>query len=155
MAAPSGNQNAVTHGLRSKSHTTRYRDGLSLGSLPPGCTWIRRRMSRFRLALEDAVTERTGSLDLASLAIVQTCVRWETHSSLCRRWLCEAGLTAGERLAFSKQVASASSHRDACLRQLGLDKRQDASPWDVLDETPAEPDDATQANLSESERGSE
>lgn len=119
MPGPKGNTNAQKHGLR-----TKYRDGLTLGRLPAGCSWLRRKVSCFRLALESAVLDTVGELGIVDVAVVQTACRWEVHAELCRRWLCEGDLTPEQKLAFSKQVAWASSQRDGCLAKLRIDRRE-------------------------------
>ena len=136
MAAPEGNQNRTQHGCRAVR--SQYREGLTLGKLPPGCSWLRRKITRFRNALEQAVLDRVGVLGIVDVAIIQSAARWETHAELCRRWLTEGDLTPDQRLNFSRQVASASSERDRCLAKLPLASEHQEDPWDVLTTIPAE-----------------
>ena len=74
MGAPVSNKNALRHGL-------------TAGSLPAGCTYIRRESNRLRCALEDAVIELRGEVGLADAAAINSAVRWERHAMLAQRWL--------------------------------------------------------------------
>ena len=58
---------------------------------------------------------------------------------LAGRWLrqSEASLTPDQRLAFSREVARASSERDKCIRLLGLDRSDSANILDALYSQPA------------------
>jgi hypothetical protein len=117
--ARKGNTNAQTHGLRSL---------LTTGSLPPGSGYIKRITNHLRAALERTVAEhKGGEVSLADAATVQTAVRWERHAMLCQRWLRIEGqtLTPDQRLAFSRDIARASTERDKCIRALGIDRPPD------------------------------
>jgi hypothetical protein len=121
MGAPMGNKNATRHGLVA-------------GRLPAGCRYIARDISRFRSALEQAVIDAGRDIDIMAAAAIQSATRWETHAQLCRRWLrTEANLDPDQRLAFSREIARASSERDKCLDRLGLDRASNADPWKALD----------------------
>lgn len=123
MAPSPKNQNALSHGIHA-------------GVLPPGCGPIAKRLAKFRSVLEAAVVEAKGEIGLYDAAAINSAERWERHAQLAARWLkVEAkSLTPDQRLAFSRDVARASSERDKCLRALGLDAKPD--PWSVLDSLP-------------------
>ena len=112
MPAPLKNSNALKHGL-------------TTGKLPPGASYITNLTNKFRRELEAAALEVRGEIGLYELAVVNTAIRWERHALLAQKWLRDAtdSLTPDQRLAFSREVARASSERDKCLRLLGLDAR--------------------------------
>lgn len=117
----------------------RYRHGLTIGAkLPAGAGYVARTTGQFRTALESAVVAAKGEITLIDAASIQSAVRWERHALLCQRWLVKeaAELSAGDRLAFSREIARASSERDKCLDRLGID-RNEQSIFDALYATPA------------------
>jgi hypothetical protein len=135
----------------------RYRHGLTIGAkLPNGAGYVARTTGHFRVALESAVVVAKGEITLIDAASIQSAVRWERHALLCQRWLIKeaATLSAGERLAFSREIARASSERDKCLDRLGID-RNEQSIFDALYATPpvadvppaAAPADASTASV--------
>lgn len=68
-----------------------------------------------------------GEVSLMDAANINTAVRWERHALLAQRWLRHNAheMTHDQRLAYSKEIANASSNRDKALRELGIDKPQD------------------------------
>ena len=54
---------------------------------------------------------------------------------LAQRWLRVdvADMDASTRLAYSRDVAKASTERDKCIRALGLEPSKQRDPWDILD----------------------
>jgi hypothetical protein len=106
---PSGNTNAIRHGL-------------TASALPKGCRRIERMAGKLRHSIEAAVLDSGGTLDLVTVATVNTAVRWATHGMLAARWLrlhCDE-MDNTERLTFSREVARASAERDKSIRLLGL-----------------------------------
>lgn len=105
------NRNGMRHGLRS-------------GRLPKGASYIKRDCDQFRRAVEDAVAERHGEFTVMHAAIIQTAMRWERHAQLAQRWLAKEAeqMSANDRLAYSRDIARASSERDRWLEKLGLDQ---------------------------------
>ena len=79
--------------------------------------------------------ELCGEVGLADAAAINSAVRWERHAMLAQRWLrVDAGdMDASTRLAYSRDVAKASSERDKCIRALGLEPSKRIDPWSVLD----------------------
>ncbi len=127
MPAPIKNRNAVRHGLRA-------------GQLPKGASYIKRETDVLRRIIEDAVAALDGgNVSLYHAGVVQSCIRWERHAMLSQRWLrLEAGdLTPDQRLAFSRDIARASTERDKCLRELGLNVKPNSDPWALLDVVPS------------------
>ncbi len=127
MPAPALNRNAIRHGLRA-------------GRLPRGASYVKRETDALRRIIEDAVAESNdGSVTLYHAALVQSVIRWERHGMLCQRWLrLESDqLSADQRVSFSREVARASSERDKCLRELGLNEKPNSDMWSVLDARPA------------------
>ena len=114
MPAPIANRNATRHGLRA-------------GSLPKGAAYVKRETDALRRILEDAVAAQNGgSVDLFAAALINSAVRWERHAMLCQRWLrleCSA-MNHAERLAYSRDIAKASTERDRCFKELGLGRGQ-------------------------------
>lgn len=111
MAAPPKNRNGIRHGLRGSQ-------------LPKGCSGIARAMSIFRGIVEKAVLATKGEITLMDAATINSAYRWERHAALCERWLREKDLSHADKLAFSREIARASSERDRCLRLLNLEGNQ-------------------------------
>ncbi len=111
--APSGNRNSLRHGLRA-------------GRLPPGCNSIRHAIDELRRQLEDAVLSVHGQIDIVAAAQIQSAVRWERHAMLAQRWLRLRAdlLQPAELLAFSRDIARASSERDKVINALNLTSRK-------------------------------
>lgn len=111
-----GNANAMRHGLRS----TRVR--LVIGTLPKSMHRIERNVIAFRRLIEAAVLDARGEIAVMDAALIQSACRHETHAQLAQRWLRLHAdtLDAGQRLAYSKAVADASTARDKCLERLKL-----------------------------------
>jgi hypothetical protein len=99
--------------------------GLSAGRLlPKGCGFIILLTQRLQRALESAVAAQGGALGVWEHACINSAVRWERHALLAQRWLRieGEGMDPAARLAYSREIARASSERDKCLERLGLDK---------------------------------
>lgn len=125
MPAPKQNLNAATNGL----HLSRLR----LTSLPPRWAHVTRTIAELRHALETAVQERHGEIDLYHAALIQSCCRWERHSQLAGKWLREnPDLPLSERMELSRTIATASDARDRCLKSLELDSKAGRNVWDCL-----------------------
>lgn len=118
-----------------KANTNRTLHGLRGSGLPKGCARLYRRINDFRRSLCQAVEGSAGSIDLHAAATIDSACQWQRHALLAARWLRiqHDELTADQRLAFSREVAKASTERDRCIRLLGLDAKPDASPWAMLD----------------------
>lgn len=124
--APRGNRNRVTHGLR-----------MPQAGLPKGASFINRICNEARRLIEKAVAEANGEIGVYAAACIQSAIRWERHAQLSARWLrlnC-ATFTPEQFLAYSREIARASSERDKCLEKLGLDKRATADVWATFDAT--------------------
>src|SRR5262245_19631985 len=103
--APKRNKNAIRHGLMTTA-------------LPPGCTGVRKSVNKFRQAIEKIVAENLGGeISVLAAATINSASRWEQHALLANRWLRIhfAELNHDQRLAYSREVARASSERDKCL----------------------------------------
>jgi len=116
--ATPGNSNAMTHGLYS-------------GALPAGCGYIRKYTDKLRVTLERAVLAMASELTVYDAACIMSAVRWERHALLAQKWLRlhSAEMTHDQRLAYSREIARASTERDRSIKALGLDRRD----VDVLD----------------------
>ncbi len=116
---PKGNTNSIRHGLLS-------------GKMPKGCQYVENRMNSFRRQLEAEVIVVHGSVSIVQAASINTAVKWERHGMLAQRWLrleCD-DLKPADKLAFSREIAKASTERDKALAQLGLDAPPKA-PWEI------------------------
>ncbi|HEX4145154.1 MAG TPA: hypothetical protein VHY91_16730 [Pirellulales bacterium] len=121
MPAPTGNKNSLRHGL-------------TTGTLPTGTAYVTRTINALRAAIEDALTVAGREIGIVEAAAIQSACRWERHALLAQRWLRkETGLDPDQKLAFSREIARASSERDKCLDRLKLDHAPGANPWAVLD----------------------
>jgi hypothetical protein len=122
--APYANRNALTHGLRA-------------GRLPQGCAFITRQVNDFAREVRRAVVDAKGGVSITDAASINSATRWERHSCLSLRWLrlhCDS-MSHDQRLAYSREIAKASSERDKCVRALGLDIRdiEQATPGFMYD----------------------
>src|SRR3972149_3432597 len=127
MPAPKANTNAATHGLR-----------LTVSRAPMGAEYVAKAVYRFRELVETAVVERHGEVTVYRAALIQSACRWELHSRLAGRWLKIAHdqLTAGGETGDSREIARASSERDRCLKELGLDRKDQSDVFDALYSSP-------------------
>jgi hypothetical protein len=108
--APRHNKNSIRHGLTATA-------------LPPGCTGVRKSVTTFRQSLEKIISDRNdGEITIFFAAVINSACRWEQHALLAVRWLRInfADLNHDQRLAYSREIARASSERDKCLKELGL-----------------------------------
>lgn len=126
--APKENTNAMTHGLSA-------RHGLRGSGLPKGCGHIRRAINVFRRAIEAAVFDDRGEISLTDAAHINTAFRWERHAQLAQRWLMFQAetLSDADRLAYSRDVAKASTERDKSIAALRLPKRLQDNPCGLYD----------------------
>ena len=107
------------------NNRNHLRHGLLAGKMPDGCKYIECRLNKFRRTLEDALIDLKGEVSIPDAAAVQTALKWERHGALALRWLrleCEK-MKASERLAFSREIAMASTQRDRALMMLHLDTK--------------------------------
>jgi hypothetical protein len=124
MPAPTGNTNAVTHGVRSY---------LATGRLPSGCASIQRARARIRRLLIDEVVRLRKKVTVFDQALVQSAVRHETVALLCAQWLAEKpDMGLEERLSLMKQLRSATDARDGCLVKLRLDAENESNILDAF-----------------------
>lgn len=132
MGAPTKNRNATRHGLRS-------------ASLPKGASYISRATNELRRAVEDAVLDAKGAVDILDAATIQTIVRLERHAMLAQRWLRREHekMSLAERLKFSAEVGRASAERDKALRSLGIGATGKADLLAEAYRTPLVPVDAS------------
>ena len=116
MGAPKGNQNAMKHGK-----------GLSLGSLPPGCSYIKRQTNLLDRELQALTLQVHGAIGPVERMLIQTAIRHERHAQLAQRWLrLNAEVMSHDvRLAYSREIARASSARDKAIAELDLRAKQD------------------------------
>lgn len=102
--------------------------------MPRDCRKLEAVVNGLRRVLEDEVWGVRGEVSLADALCIHTATRWERHSQLAAKWLMReaANMTAADRLNYSREVARASAERDKAIQALGLPKRPDGNPWDVL-----------------------
>ena len=114
MAGKIGNSNAQTHGLYGY---------LAIGSLPKGCSYIRKMIGRFEGVLRDAIVDKYGQIGVYRAALVQSCCRHEGRAQLLGRWLRheDGDLKVMDKVGILREIGAASDSRDKCLRLLGLD----------------------------------
>ncbi|MFH1923413.1 MAG: hypothetical protein ABIP48_26420 [Planctomycetota bacterium] len=91
-------------------------------------------MNQFRRSLEDMVLEVKGRVSMLDAALIQSSLRWERHGALAQRWLRLEGdkLKPMEKLAYSREIAKASSERDKALAAMDLDRDEKDHVLDVL-----------------------
>ena len=117
-----GNRNNLRHGLR------------GTGKLPAELAYLENKLNAFRRQLEDTVLAAKKQIDLADAANINTALKWEKHGALAQRWLTTQynELKPGDRLAFSREVARASTERDKALAALKLDRDSRDNVLDAL-----------------------
>jgi hypothetical protein len=130
--APLGNRNNQRHGMRGSG-------------LPKGCGHIRAATNVFRRQIESEVLAARGEITLVDSAYVNTAFRAERHAQLAMRWLTlEAeNMSPADRLAYSREVVTASIARDKAIAALNLPRRPDADPWRLLTPPVRNRDDAS------------
>ena len=127
-------------------NSNALKHGLSAGKLPKGASYVMRMTSRLSESLEAEALEVRGRLGVYELACINSAIRWERHALLCQRWLREAeDLTPDQKIAFSREIARASSERDKSLKALGLDAMPEVGP--VAFQPAAAPSPDTGSNL--------
>jgi hypothetical protein len=108
--APRGNRNSLRHGLRA-------------AGLPKGFAWLERELRTLRKALERAVVEKHGEVDVLAAASISTAIRGEQAARLIGRWLAKEcdSMTASDRLNYTREIVKASESRDRAIRSLDLE----------------------------------
>lgn len=122
-----------------KGNRNHMRHGLTAGKLPKGCQYLENQLNGFRRTLEDIVIGVKGQISLPDAASIQTALKWERHGALALRWLTKEGdkLKPMESLAFSREIAKASTERDKALASLGLNRDRIRDAWALIDATPS------------------
>jgi hypothetical protein len=116
-----GNSNAVRHGLKA-------------AKLPKDAKYVEHQLNRLRRELEAAVVDAKGEVSLTDASIILTAVAWQRHGALSQRWLRIKGddLKPEQLIAFSREIAKASSERDRAIAALELNAKRDTD-WGVVD----------------------
>ena len=122
-----------------KGNRNGIRHGLTAGKLPKGCQFLENKLNCFRRTLEDIVLSVKGQISLMDAASIQTALKWERHGGLALHWLNKQGakLKPMESLAFSREIAKASTERDKALASLGLNRDRIRDAWALIDATPS------------------
>jgi hypothetical protein len=131
--APKGNSNSMKHGLRS-------------ARLPAGSGYIAREANLFQKAVEAAILDSFGSIDILRAALVQTSVQWLMHAMKLRRLLRLKAddLTIDQMVNFAERACRALAERDRCLVKIGLEKG-DERHMTLYAALPDEPEPETNA----------
>jgi len=121
------------------NNRSSIRHGLTAGKLPKGCQHIENSLNNFRRQIEDLVLAAKGAISMDDAAAIQTALRWERHGALALRWLTKRGdeLKPLDQLAFSREIAKASTERDKSLSALGLHKSAVHNAWACIDVAPS------------------
>jgi hypothetical protein len=127
---------------RTAGEVAGVKRGLIGGRLPKGCHYIRRLSEQFRRDLEASVCAIKGEVGISDAAAIQTAMRWERHALLAQRWMSELfdKLTPDQKLAFSRDIARASTERDKCIAALGLQAASAKDVWAALDAAAPKPE---------------
>jgi hypothetical protein len=114
MAAEIGNLNAIRTGRHSKALVT--------GKYPKGLTYVRKQLLALARALEAALMDSKGRVDIQDQFTIRTVCRCEAHARLCQHVLNSewATLTVDQKQSLSRDIAKASIDRDKALRALEL-----------------------------------
>ena len=128
-----------------------------MGSLPAGCEHIAKDINQLRAKVEGLVAvalrgagvdvdyetfpNRTGEamivvrrMPFLELNWINTYCKWERHARFVQKRLSEeaGNMTAAEQLAYSREIATASSNRDKWLEKLGLQPAKAKDVWDLI-----------------------
>lgn len=113
-----GNMANAQHGL--------FVQRISMGVLIPAWDNVRRICASMRKALEAAVVDARGQVNLQDAAVIQSACRWERHAQLAQLWLKQHPMMdPAELLRFSGEIARASALRDKCIEALELPTKGD------------------------------
>ena len=129
MAAPKFNLNAIRNGTRLVR--------LTVGELPTKLQSVKREGRRYRVCLEDAVTEAHGEVSVMAAHNIDTATQGMIHAGICR-WLLRdriEKMSASDILATSREMLKAKETRDRSVKALGLD-RDDRNIIDALYSSP-------------------
>ncbi len=120
--APPGNLNAVTSGVRTDHGLTVDRFGLTLPRLPAGRSWIHRKASRLRRALEAEVIEARGRVTLPDLATIRSACACLIDADLSAKWLQQQGddLPHETRQAYKANMRSAALECERAIHRLRI-----------------------------------
>jgi hypothetical protein len=131
--APSDNQNAYKHGLRS-------------AKLGPGMEYIGRKASMFRKVAEAETLSLRGKLGVWEQSLIQSATQWLITAFKIERLLrlYDDKLTIEQRVNYTERVSRALVERDRCLQRLGLDKGDEALST-LYSGLPDEPEGQTNA----------
>lgn len=105
-------------------HRGKLRHGLKSGKLPREAMYIENQSNKLRKNLEDAVLALHNDVTLENAAHIDTAIKWLRHGALCQRWLRTEASTMKptEKIAVSREIASASERRDKAIAALDLDR---------------------------------
>ena len=120
---------------------------LAIGSLPKGASYIRRMTGEFQRSLERCVCEQYGEVSVIHAMLCQSAARHEGIAQLSQRWLRDRveAMSDADRLAYLRQIGTASDARDRCVKSLGLRSRPRIGDFDIsafYSTSPAAPPDA-------------
>lgn len=120
MPAPKGNLNASRNGTRLVR--------LIAGTLPKKLHRVTRFVRRYRRDLEAAVSEAHGEVGILHAHTIDRAVQHQQHMGVCRHLLRErfAEMSIADIRECSRAIADAADKRDKAVRELGLERQDDA-----------------------------
>jgi len=126
----SGAKPGNLNGLKNGSGLSRR---LVIGNLPKQLISVRNEGRSYRRALEAELMRVKGEIDLTAAHHIDTASA-ATVSAGIARWLLRekiGEMTTSDVLACSREITKSKQARDAAVRALGLDAKDEVPPWAV------------------------
>lgn len=156
--AQPGNQHRYKHGLRQEGPNGSRRL-LVLASSPPRDRWMDRLVDALRQRWEQDVIAAKGKLSRVDERLINSAARWELHALRAGTWLRREHdkLTYDQRIAASREAATATDRRNSLLARLGIDTGGgESDPWASFAESATAASDAERLiDAPEAENGNE
>ncbi|MSR58332.1 MAG: hypothetical protein EXS05_11760 [Planctomycetaceae bacterium] len=111
----------------------------AVGKMPAGSSYVAKLLGAMRRQVEAFLIQRDGEVGLMATAVVNELLRHERRALLLSRWLNTEPLGAADRVSILRDISSATTARNKCLRELGFDaKPKSQDVWACLSQ-PAKP----------------
>jgi hypothetical protein len=111
------------------------KSGLNTNQLPRGCRRIAERVANLEEQILGEIAARNnGEIPLFQAALIQSACRHEQRVQLLYRWLRIKGesLEMSDKTQLLRDIGTATTARDKCLKDLGLQLPVESDNWASL-----------------------